>query len=590
MDELGQYRNLFFQGKYQSLVDAQVSGRISLSNQDVVPFLIASYGFLGRVEEANEYFRIREAHLISYNRIAARFFLAMTYTRLSKYEKAKRLFAQNFFEWRKEGQSVRTSFYIFQSVAFFRYFSGLFGRAKKFANRSLGIAMQGLETWKKIYALDILGHTCVQLGEYHQGMEHLRFASEMAQLSQYKGTSKAIEHSRVGYSLEYGDRLKENIAKANFIIEQKRTKEFYLDSQLLLQLSKAYFIQGKIGKMQEALDTAAYGIYRNSNRRQSVLLNLGYSLISSLSKNHSKAFFHVSSAKDQIDETVDYYYSAKIKGMEHRLLKEHSRNESTIIWNELVQLSRKTENALALRYTDGLRKDGSDPISLLLQGSELNSFPSESFIQELIDARLLGMLNLFPKVQDAQEVIWFGIKPRSMVIYHKGACEFIQWKLTKNLYQFVKFVAKFRSVSKQQIIEELWGYKYRPHLHDSLVYNAIYRLKKVEPLLADWISIGARIELGKDVKVIGLESNLPKIESLETKSDPTLSDEVFHQFNYRQIQLLQSLNFGDSIRPQDFSRHFEVSKMTATRDLRSLAEGGYLRAVGNTRSLVYQRQ
>lgn len=587
-----EFRENFFQGKYKILVDAYAAGQISGADSELIPYLVGSFGFLGRVEEAENLFSFHKKSLPQYPLIASRFFLGMTFTRLSRYDEAKALFVENIREWRSGGSNLRSAFYIYQSIAFFRYFSGLYARAFRYAKRSFAVAMQGLETWKKVYAMDILGHVSVQTGDYHRGMEHLRLASETAELANYRGTAKAILHSQLGYALEHGVDLDKNIRLAKEIIEQNRVKEFYLDSQLLLQLAKAYFIRGEIAAMEAVLDEAAYGIYKNKNRRQSVLLNLSHALVASVSGQASKAFFYIGNAYEHIDESVDNYYSLKLKGFEQRTLAETGRDQEAIgLESTVIRLSHATQQTLALRYHPEVsnRKSSLDPIQLLLEGCNSTDFPSPSVVRKLIKQDNIGLLNLFTPIRTKSHLLWFGIAENGIVVKTNGSIQFLQSKLTKNLYDLLRFICERKSITKQELIEVFWGYKYRSHLHDSLIYNSIYRLRRIAPSLASVLLVGSKIELDSNVNVLGIQTR-PKTFALNFNSITDDSLVQRRQLNFRQRQLLAILKTGESIRPKDYAQHFEISRMTATRDLRELESCSLFEAVGNTRSLVYRRQ
>jgi predicted HTH transcriptional regulator len=64
---------------------------------------------------------------------------------------------------------------------------------------------------------------------------------------------------------------------------------------------------------------------------------------------------------------------------------------------------------------------------------------------------------------------------------------------------------------------------------------------------------------------------------------------IAHQLNHRQIEFLNNTNLNDMISPADYIKYFNVSRITATRDLKALKELNHIKVIGKTRSIRYIR-
>lgn len=61
------------------------------------------------------------------------------------------------------------------------------------------------------------------------------------------------------------------------------------------------------------------------------------------------------------------------------------------------------------------------------------------------------------------------------------------------------------------------------------------------------------------------------------------------QFNDRQLQLIERLRPGDSVRAADYEKQAEISDRQARRDLAELEEAGLLQRIGSARATAYRR-
>lgn len=583
---MNHYKSLYFKGLYKDIIKSFSSKANSELSEEEIAYTIGAYFMLGLMEEGDALFNFKFSQKSS--QIIARFFKAMSLMRRSQYSAAKKLFAQNYFLSKNLDEY---QFFHYQGLAFYRYYTGDFFSSLKHSNSALQICQKYHLSFEQIYVLEILGHLHFQLGMFHKGLNIFSRVKNLAKELECNGVSRGIEMNILGYKLEAGFELDKNIERTTKKLKEQEPKEYYLKAQLNLQLAKAYYLTGDLCQMEKKLNHAAFNIYKTGNKRQSIQLNLGLAHLDFLRGEYQKALFHISNAKQSLIKKIDNVLELKITGLEIRLMKKLKDQDSL---NKLLKL----ESSLDKKYATYLHKiiknrrkhlpppsDCTDPIFMLTRSEDLKKQPQISFILKMSELNLLGLLNLF-HFEKNQPYAYFNLIKDKILLIDNGDIKWSQPGLTKFQYQFLKFIFKKGKCSKAIIIETLWNYTYDSYTHDPLIYNSIARIRKLDPHLASYIKIEDTIQttkifvcLGADIKIKTKALVKPK-----TKVKAVISD---HNLNHRQIELLNTTQKNDMITPADYIQHFNVSRITATRDLRDLKELNYFEKIGSTRSIKY---
>ena len=575
-------KSFYFEGKYDAAIE--LSNTSSLPEDHV--FQIASLYMLGRSEEATVLMQKNKwenNHLLM-----LLFFCSLSLLRRSQYQEARKKIKEAYFLFKK---AKKNDFYFFQLIAFYLYFKGSFKKSLEYALKALQACDDEAFVYEKIYSMDIIGHIYFQTGEFFKSIDFLEKTKNYAIKIKCKGTAQAIETTVIGYCLESGFELEENIKKAKAIIAQAKTKEFYLRAQIQLQLSKAYLLSGNIDLMNNTLRQASYNIYRTQNNRQLILLNILLVIQHKIQGEFERALFFIRNAKQLIHKKTDTILNLRLISLELSLLKEMG-HESKELEKERRMIIKRTSYYLEQinEYYKGNNVDISfisDPIFLLMKDRKNKDLPEKSFILKLDHENLLGLLYQFNFPKN-QTILYFGIKKNRILIFHKNNIFWSRKNLTKFQYDFIKFLFKHKELSKRSIIESFWNYKYINYHHDKLIYNLIARIRKSDPRLGVLIQTLGNVFVDKKIVIYGLkEKKLCKLNENKIKEIPSSNSNL--SLNYRQTQLLETLALNSYISPKEYASLFEVSRITATRDLIHLKEDGFLKTIGRARSLRYIR-
>src|SRR5690606_28751909 len=105
---------------------------------------------------------------------------------------ARECFGANLRELRgKHGQ--KEQFYIYQGMAFYRYFCGRYRLSLHFASKAMASATQSQFTYGRVLASDLCGHLLVQTGNICEGLRTLKQASTLASQMGQSGLAETLE-------------------------------------------------------------------------------------------------------------------------------------------------------------------------------------------------------------------------------------------------------------------------------------------------------------------------------------------------------------------------------------------------------------
>jgi hypothetical protein len=151
--------------------------------------------------------------------------------------------------------------------------------------------------------------------------------------------------------------------------------------------------------------------------------------------------------------------------------------------------------------------------------------------------------------------------------------------------------ANFRS--KEELVRGVWGYDvYHPERHDGVLHGSLARIRKLLGEFSSWIEaseLGYRLNPGVRVLEQKDSARRNSPEPVKQKPQPSLpallkTDSVW---NLRQYQALRLMEQGTVLGVTEYTRRFQISKITASRDLGGLHAAGAVRKFGRARATQY---
>src|SRR5258708_2294321 len=141
--------NEFYQGNYRGVLSLSVDSRISRIESESLGWIVGALSFVGRLDEAEALFLSKSRSRSRREIVQARFFLGIGFSRQSKYERARHYFGLNL---RKKNTILdpELTFFIYQGLSFYRYFTGRFDAAFWASTRAYTASMSGGYLYGKV--------------------------------------------------------------------------------------------------------------------------------------------------------------------------------------------------------------------------------------------------------------------------------------------------------------------------------------------------------------------------------------------------------------------------------------------------------
>jgi Fic family protein len=136
------------------------------------------------------------------------------------------------------------------------------------------------------------------------------------------------------------------------------------------------------------------------------------------------------------------------------------------------------------------------------------------------------------------------------------------------------------------LIEQVWGYQYEALRHDTLVYAMARQIRKSLGTHSEWL-VATEEGYSFKAKIVILKSVTPTAQDLEFAEEALPVDQMLTDLNYRQNQAISYLRKNPFINVKIYQSLFKTSGLTASRDLSSLKEKGYVVRLGCARLTRY---
>ena len=553
-------RLLFEQGHHRDVVD-QVSmpGR---TNEDSMA-LIGSLAFLGRLEEAVEVWSLRSKALKPAQRSRARFALALAYTRISKFKTARKWLRESLDESRELPD-------VYQGLAVYHFYLGNFEKAAKNARLALNLAIKLSDSYIHAFAIDLYGHSLVQTGQRSAGLAKLKQARELS-----NGHADPYTPAILNYEAEAGLRASTIVSEIEKQISEIRTEDTYTHANLILELSRQLTLRGQWSRAREALDSVSSLVYAFRNRRQEATLQLRLAELAYRQGDFSNAMHFTQAARRCLNKIADAAYEARVAGLERKIERAQGRTPAAEPSVEGASMAaRISQRARGIRRASA----GDDPLGDLLDRVSENPSGNAS---ELLKA---GYYGLWPEAAGFKaghsalvildDLKWVAVSREGVI-----ACDH---SLSSMSYKILRLLAR-GTVGKERLVKEAWGYEYDPARHDSMIYAALAALRKAMGAAGHWI------ETQDDGWRLANRGQFISFTDRETPdlAKPTQDVVIENGLNWRQLKAMARLKPREPWTVPLYKDLFEVSTMTAWRDLDLLAKAGYLTRIGRGRATVY---
>lgn len=584
---------LFYRGDYAGVLKLTVDSTKSEIRPAHLMYVIASLTFLGKVGQAELIFEQHQEKMSNEVEAAARCFLGSALCRQSEYQRALAHFILNL-RLSKKTNNPRVQMFTYHGIAFYRYFCGRYPLALAAANKAYKAALKSNYVFGKFLVSDMIGHVLIVTGQVSSGMKMLQEALQYSQAMGNGEDDDAVRISLACYQAEFGGSPTKDLETLQKFYDSLSPQDTYSQASLLLEIGRQLALRGKLNASQGALNQACRLIYSSGHRRQSVILNLRYAYNLMLSGEEHQALNLVRTAAKSFDPRVDKALELHVIGFEYRLKSSLGLAcENDPLKQRIQALTRYTGMGTARRIL--YRNEAPGTIAFLPGEDPLGDLydrvrsGDENCIVDILNSGYLALLYCILPIASSDSILYFDLVPGSLLVCHRGNLEFIRQGVSPSMRALIKKLV-LGECSKQELIETVWGYKYDPLRHDSLIYPAISRLRVLLGDRANWIEAthqGYRLSTQVQVRFHRSMNEMSERIQPPPKASTTAEPSSIDSLNYRQLALLKKLKADDFLDVQRYKKMFSISQITATRDLSSLTAHGLLKRTGNGRATRY---
>ncbi len=582
--------SLFFAGEHRSVTDRTIDAPAPVSFLEDFPYVIGALVMLGRVEEAETAYELRLGELTEAQKTACRFFLGVGFCRHSFYEKARRYFIENLNTRRLSADPV-SRFYRYQGAGFYHYFAGRMKKALVWAERSFAAALEASFLYGRAFAADLKGHALLQTGQVGVGLKTLELAEHLASQMGAKWLQETVRSSALTYRTRFGIGGATSLAELLTALGELSKQDVFTQSSLLLELASEYLRRGRLTEAKNTLNDCCRIVYASHNRRHAAMLNLRYAYVHFREGEPHLALNLVRNALTQIDSKVDVLLELKLRGFERKLVRHLGIAVCVDALEERVtRLSKRVGETVGLRLLAREKGEavagyhfGEDPVGDLWDQVQREGIRSALAI---LKSGYLGLLSEVLPVRNGDRVLYLDLEPGALTVFDKGDIEHHAELLSRSL-RLLLLELRPGPKTKEELIQNVWKYEYHPLRHDTLIYSAVAKLRKILGARSHWIEVTeAGYQLRPQVRVVNHESEATEVVPARVEE----SGDEQRRLNHRQERILRFLKENEFIDTGTCRSLFETSEITASRDLAELTRLDLVGRIGKGRATKYRRK
>jgi len=580
----------FLKGDYQKTIADSISfGKKQLSGE--LPSLIGAYCFSGNLLEAKKIYKDSFSKLDESERAACRFFLGLLYTRKSHYRKAFKVFHLNLRGLTKKSAPIQ-KFYVYQGISFYLFFLGKFQLSMNWAIKSFHAAHDANDLYARALSTDLLAHNKLRLGEINVGLDLLKTAEKLARSIENKSVSGAILSAELQYRAQFGYDKQEIVEILENNFSNLVSEDNFTRAAIGLELARQYTLRGQFDLSEKILEVITSNIYSSENRRQEIQLNLRFAENFFRLGKKSQAWNYLRAAKRCLNFEVDKSFELQLNGFELKLFSDDEQvylketliskmkdfdtilNHNILSRKKIIQDKRFNREDLYHDFLMSLAED-KNPITTIINSGYWSLLPEKvGFLPGESGLYVDGELNI-------------------VILFLDKKINVLNSLLSPMDMKLLLFLCTSKGVNtKAEIFQKIWEFEYDSLRHDYVIYTAIRSLRKSLGEAGQWIET---LESGyrfSDERKFKIHSRLLSSREKSHSDDQGETKKMAHGLvssglNYRQIKALEFLLKKDFLDVSIYQKEFQVSEVTASRDLRDLKKKGYVLSIGKARATKY---
>jgi hypothetical protein len=623
----------FYRGRFKEIIDQCVDGaEVPITSKNLA-CVVGALAFVGRIEDAISLSRDKSCDLESDN-FALRFYIGIGLVRQSRYDEGSKMLresykrftrlsrARTFSEPADTSSQIQTAgFYVHQGLAFLRFFESRLFKARLHADRAWTYCLTVNFGFGQALAADLLGHVLVLSGKITRGMESLNRAAAIAFKLDNEALGFNIKSSLAYYRSRHGlDGVGEisdlaqpqdhTLSNLKNLIKNYAPQDNFSLAAAQVELSRQFVIRGDWDASEILLQKASPIILAAKHSRHTARLHHRFAYNRYLFGDFSAALEYLDRAEKFVDHRFDLVERLSIQGLRLQILQEMVVNREAGLGDMDSKISQLQSEIKDLTAKTGLgigrnilwrqghsftpTVQGDDPFGDLKSLTSTRGGAGYNGILRIIAAGLYGFLNEYLRFGNGARVICLDLIPAESLVFDRGNVQRSRERFSQIMKSILIAVSK-NAVTKTQLIETYWGFSYHPTRHDPMLYAVINRIRRALGSRGKWLLVdGQSYRLETGVRVFVYEHQIinqaPRGLNMDSAAkELTSSQSETSDLNYRQLAILDALQRERYITAQWCVEKFEISRITAGRDLGQLCSLGLLVRHGRARVTSYSK-
>jgi tetratricopeptide (TPR) repeat protein len=316
-------------------------GQIQFDRDDA-PYSLAALCLSGRPQQAELILKEKAKLFTPEELVMCRYFLAVGYTLAGRQKRARRYILGNFGK-RRICKDPKSQFYMWQGLAFYRYFCGRMRQGLQSSTVAYDFALMTDFAYGRMVAAEVKGHLLYHTGNYVDGMAALEHASNFAQSLQNGQVLKSVSLAQVTYESRMQNDVKKSSKKIREMIKALPHGDAFAESSLRLELARQFTAVGQLKQARLELNSISQLLFRQNHYRFEAILNIRYAEWHYANGDSWEALLHTENAVKILDENVDALVLVEALMRQARILKSLGQTEAfRQVRARIEQLSSKT--------------------------------------------------------------------------------------------------------------------------------------------------------------------------------------------------------------------------------------------------------
>ncbi|NBW80905.1 hypothetical protein EBR21_04045, partial [bacterium] len=541
------------------------------------------------------------------------FYLALGCIRVSQYERGRFWLAKSLrgVRWLEHnsnaGSQTNTEinsqayFFGFQGIAFYYFFCGNFARSKRYAQKALLAAKNYKEPYGIVLSLELLAQSNYRLGYCNLALEQFKNARDEAAKAEFHQLVSAIRISELILSSQTGRLGAKAIETLKEAVGKFQVDDIYSKNELLLEVAQQMILCGRNSDARQILNSVSSSIYRVGHMRQAATLNLrlSYSMYLRGEQESARALLrsHFPRLSTNTDKALIRSYLGLLRAVDPQEQKEENsepRHEVTAKGIRILLRESETLDSIrpAFKERDIIPPQRfEDPLGDLIDDSD---HYTESAFRRVCDSGYLSLIPKMLKLTPGSKAIVIEKSTGRAYLVSEGDVTSTRLTIKPQTFSLIQLLNQQDFVGKNQLTQHLWNSRYVQERHEKSLQSAMTRLKDFLWPKSHWLETtkaGYRLILDVELKILSFGQDFPDENRTQVLIDKTPNREILPlALNARHLQFLKQSGrlFSEYFSSQDWAEVFDVSIMTATRDLNFLVSQKRVMVTGKGRATRYR--